>query len=59
MGRLRTILLLRGALALFLLVLGVVLVVDGDGVFGVLAIAAGVVNAVLIGVLVRRASGAS
>jgi hypothetical protein len=58
-GRLRTILLLRGALALFLLVLGVVLVVDGDGVFGVLAIAAGVVNAVLIGVLVRRASGAS
>lgn len=58
MGRLRTILMLRGALALFLLVLGVVLVVDGDGVFGVLAIAAGVVNAVLIGVLVRRASGA-
>jgi hypothetical protein len=58
-GRLRTILMLRGALALFLLVLGVVLVVDGDGVFGVLAIAAGVVNAVLIGVLVRRASGAS
>jgi hypothetical protein len=58
-GRLRTILLLRGGLALFLLVLGVVLVVDGDGVFGVLAIAAGVVNAVLIGVLVRRASGAS
>jgi hypothetical protein len=57
-GRLRTILMLRGALALFLLVLGVVLVVDGDGVFGVLAIAAGVVNAVLIGVLVRRASGA-
>jgi hypothetical protein len=49
---------LRGALALFLLVLGAVLVVDGDGVFGVLAIAAGVVNVVLIGVLVRRASGA-
>ena len=54
MGRLRTILLLRSALALFLVGLGVVLLVDGDPVFGVLVIAAAMVNVVLIAVLVRR-----
>jgi hypothetical protein len=54
-GRLRTILLLRGALALFLAGLGVVLLVSGDLVFGVFALAAALVNAVLIVALARRA----
>jgi hypothetical protein len=53
--RLRAILLLRGALALFFLVLGVVLVATGTVVFGVFAIAVAAVNAVLIVVLARRA----
>ena len=55
MDRLRAILLLRGALALFFLVLGVVLVATGTVVFGVFAIAVAVVNAVLIVVLARKA----
>jgi drug/metabolite transporter (DMT)-like permease len=55
MDRLRTILILRGLLAAFFAVLGVVLIVGGDAVFGVFAVAVGVVNAVLITVLVRRA----
>jgi hypothetical protein len=55
MDRLRTILILRGLLAAFFLVVGVVLIVGGDVVFGVFALAVGVVNAVLISVLVRRA----
>jgi hypothetical protein len=53
--RLRAILLLRGALALFLLVLGVVLLATGDIVFGIFAVVAALVNAGLILVLVRRA----
>jgi hypothetical protein len=53
--RLRAILLLRGALALFMLVVGVVLLATGNLVFGVFAIAVAVVNAVLISVLVRKA----
>jgi hypothetical protein len=55
MDRLRTILILRGLLAAFFVVLGVVLVASGDTVFGLFAIAVGITNAVLIGVLVRRA----
>ena len=55
MDRLRTILILRGLLAAFFVVLGVVLIVGGDVVFGVFAVAVGVINAVLITVLVRRA----
>jgi hypothetical protein len=55
MDRLRTILLLRGLLAVFFVVLGAVLVVSGDAVFGLLALAVGVTNAVLIGVIARRA----
>jgi hypothetical protein len=47
--------LLRGALALFMLVVGVVLLATGNLVFGVFAIAVAVVNAVLISVLVRKA----
>ena len=55
MGRLRMILILRGLLAAFFVVLGVILVTSGDAVFGLFAIAVGITNAVLIGVLVRRA----
>ena len=55
MDRLRAILLLRGALALFFLALGVVLVATGNIVFGVFAIAVAIVNATLIAVIVRKA----
>jgi hypothetical protein len=55
MDRLRMILILRGLLATFFVVLGVILVTSGDTVFGIFAIAVGITNAVLIGVLVRRA----
>ena len=55
MGRLRAILVLRGALALFFLVLGVVLLATGNVVFGVFAVAVAVVNAALVTVLVRKA----
>ena len=57
MDRLRAILLVRGALALFFLVLGVVLVASGDVVFGVFAIGVAIVNASLIFVVARRAKG--
>jgi hypothetical protein len=53
--RLRAILLIRGALALFFLVLGIVLLASGTVVFGVFAVAVAVVNAVLIVVLARKA----
>jgi hypothetical protein len=56
-GRLRAILIMRGTLALFFLVLGVVLAATGSVVFGVFAIAVAVVNAVLIVVLARKARG--
>ncbi len=55
MDRLRAILLLRGALALFLLGIGVVLLVTGNVVFGVFAIVAAIVNTTLIVVIARRA----
>jgi hypothetical protein len=55
MQRLRTILILRGLLAAFFVILGLVLLADGDAVFGVFAIVVGITNAVLIGVVVRRA----
>ena len=55
MDRLRTILILRGLLAVFFVVVGVVVIAGGDVVFGVFAVLVGVVNAVLIAVLVRRA----
>jgi hypothetical protein len=55
MGRLRMILILRGLLAAFFGVLGIILLASGDTVFGLFAIAVGITNAVLIGVLVRRA----
>ena len=57
MGRLRAILLLRGALAAFLLVVGVVLLTTDNLLFGAFAIGAAIVNAALIVVLARRARG--
>jgi hypothetical protein len=53
--RLRAILLLRSALAVFMLVVGVVLLATDNLVFGLFAIAVAIVNAVLISVLVRKA----
>ncbi len=58
MGRLRAILLLRGALAVFLFVVGVVLLTTDSLLFGAIAIAAALVNAGLIVVLARRARSA-
>ncbi len=55
MDRLRAILLLRGALALFFLVLGIVLVASGNVVFGVFAVVVALVNTALIVVLARKA----
>jgi hypothetical protein len=55
MDRVRTILILRGLLAAFFVVLGVVLLAGGDTVFGLFAVAVGVTNAALIGVVARRA----
>ena len=54
MDRLRAILLLRGALAVFFLGLGAVLLATGNTVFGVFAVVVAVVNATLIVVLARR-----
>jgi len=53
--RLRAILLLRGALALFFLGLGVVLLATGNVVFGVFAVVVAIVNASLIVVIARKA----
>ena len=55
MGRLRAILLLRGALAVFFLALGVVLLATDNVVFGVFAIVVAIVNAALIVVIARKA----
>ena len=57
MDRLRAILLLRSALAVFFLVLGIVLVATGNVVFGVFAMVFALVNAVLVVVITRRARG--
>jgi hypothetical protein len=56
-GRLRAILVLRGLLAGFFVVLGIVLLATGNAVFGLFAIAVAVVNAGLIVVLARKARG--
>jgi hypothetical protein len=58
MGRLRTIFVMRGVLAAFFVVLGIVLLATGNLVFGLFAIAVAVVNAGLIVVLARKARGA-
>jgi hypothetical protein len=54
MRQLRTILILRGLLALFFVVLGFAVLADGRVVFGLFAIAIGITNAALIVVLARR-----
>jgi hypothetical protein len=58
MGRLRTILILRGLLGLFFIGIGIVTLAGGRVPFGVFAIAIGITNFVLIAVLVRRARNA-
>ncbi len=55
LDRLRAILLLRGALALFFFVLGVVLFATDNVVFGVFAVVVAIVNTVLIVVIARKA----
>ncbi len=55
MGRLRTILILRGLLGLFFVGIGIVTLANGNVPFGVFAVAIGVTNWVLIAVLARRA----
>ena len=55
MDRLRAILLLRGALALFFFALGVVLFATDNVVFGVFALVVAIVNTVLIVVIARKA----
>ena len=55
MDRLRAIFILRGALALFFLVLGIVLLATGNVVFGVFAVVVAFVTAGLILVLARKA----
>jgi hypothetical protein len=53
-GRLRAILILRGVLASFFLVLGIVLLLTGNTVFGVFAIVVALVNTALIVLLAKR-----
>lgn len=55
MGRLRTIIRVRAALALVFGVGGLVVLATGETVFGLLMVAFGVTNAVLVYVVVRRA----
>ncbi len=55
LGRLRTILILRGLLGLFFVGIGVVTLAGGRIGFGVFAIAIAITNFVLIAVLARRA----
>jgi hypothetical protein len=57
-GRLRTILLLRAALVVFLAGVAVAMLIDGETVFAVIAFAAAAVNAALIIALARRATRA-
>jgi hypothetical protein len=57
MRRLRTILILRGCLAVLFLGLGVAALADGRTVFGSFAIAIGITNGVLVTVLERRRRG--
>jgi hypothetical protein len=56
MARLRTIVRVRAAVAVVAVIAGLaVLVAGGDAFFGVLMLAFGVTNAVLVGVVLRRA----
>lgn len=55
MGRLRTIIRVRAAVALLFGLGGLVVIATGETVFGLLMLAFGVANAVLVVVVVRRA----
>jgi asparagine N-glycosylation enzyme membrane subunit Stt3 len=55
MERLRAILILRGVFAALFVILGIVLLVTGETVFGLFAVGVGITNAVLIGVVLRQA----
>ena len=59
MDRLRSILILRGVLATFFVILGIVLVATGDTVFGLFAVVVGIANAVLIVVVTHQARRAA
>lgn len=55
MGRLRTIIRVRAAVAVLFVVAGLVVVATGETVFGLLMLAFGITNAVLVVIVVRRA----
>ena len=55
MGRLRTIIRVRATLAIVFFLGGLVVVATGKAVFGLLMVAFGATNAVLVAVVVRRA----
>jgi hypothetical protein len=54
MGRLRTILRVRAALAALFVLGGLVVLAGGDVVFGLLMLAFGITNTVLVVIVVRR-----
>jgi len=58
MGRLRTIIRVRATLAIVFFLGGLVVVATGKTVFGLLMVAFGATNAVLVVVIVRRARAA-
>jgi len=58
MGRLRTIIRVRATLAIVFFLVGLVVVATGKTVFGLLMVAFGATNAVLVVVIVRRARAA-
>jgi hypothetical protein len=58
MGRLRTIIRVRAAVALVFGLGGLVVIATGKTAFGLLMVAFGVTNAVLVAIVVRRARAA-
>ena len=58
MGRLRTIIRVRAAVAMLFGLGGLVVIATGETVFGLLMVAFAVTNAVLVVVVVRRARAA-
>ena len=58
MGRLRTIIRVRAALGILFFLGGLVVLATGKTVFGLLMVAFGATNAVLVAVVVRKARAA-
>ncbi len=58
MGRLRTIIRVRAALAVLFFLGGLVVFATGKTVFGLLMVAFGATNAVLVAIVLRRARAA-